>query len=232
MGIVVIMSIVILGIVTFACVPVTFAVTLRISRPFQCSGSAAWFGKIFSYTWHYTYGEKPAATGRLAWKQLDAESDEAKETAARAAAAVQKELKETPAAQDPLPEKGATAAAKTRFSWKQAAANRAFITSLCQFAGRILYSSRIRTLTASGVIGLRYPHETGILAGILYAFFPSALGELDFDYTAETYDCTVCGAGQLYPAAAIMYAGAFIVSRPVRRLLTHWYASKRGEHHG
>ena len=72
----------------------------------------------------------------------------------------------------------------------------------------------------------------GLLAGALYAVVPDAIGGLRFDYLEERYDSTICGSGTLYPAALLWYSALFIASRPVRRLIAGWHASKRGEHHG
>ena len=76
------------------------------------------------------------------------------------------------------------------------------------------------------------PHETGMLAGALYAICPGSVTDLQFNFVEEQYDCTVRASGRLYPAVLLLFTAAFAASRPVRRLWAEWHAVNKEEQHG
>ena len=172
-------------------------------------------------------------TGRP-FRLWDLSEDTAEKGADQAAEAVRQPAEtDSAVTYESLKQEDDSGATKTKdFHWKPLVFNRDFAAAFFCWLGRILHHSRVRSLDIRGVIGLGQPHETGLLAGALYAVVPDAIGGLRFDYLEERYDSTIRGSGTLYPAALLWYSALFIASRPVRRLIAGWHASKRGEHHG
>ena len=97
---------------------------------------------------------------------------------------------------------------------------------------RLLGHGQIRRFTLTGIVGLPEPHETGMLAGALYAICPGSVTDLQFNFVEEQYDCTVRASGRLYPAVLLLFTAAFAASRPVRRLWAEWHAVNKEEQHG
>lgn len=229
MGIVITIVVIFLCIITLLFIPLTYDIHIYAGKPFRIDGLISWSGRALQYTWSYTWGQRLTSSWYLAWKKQENGADMTEKTAAQAEEAIQKTLEETEPAtyeslknsQNPLP-KAAT------FHWKPFVLNTDFAASWFRWLGRLVYHSRIRTWNMSGTIGLSQPHETGLLAGALYATIPDAVENLRFNYIEEQYDSTIYGAGTIYPAIVLFYFAAFILSRPVRRLIAGWHAYKKG----
>lgn len=235
MGIVAAAAAVLLCITAVLFIPLTYHIRIYAGTPFRIAVCASWFGRALRYTWDYTYGQRPDSSCYLAWKRQEKHADIPEETAEQAAVQAEEAIKK--ALEEDNPEtyealKQAKVPASSSFHWKPLVLNTSFAESFFRWLGQLAYHSRIRTLDISGTIGLPQPHETGLLAGALYAIVPDAVGNLRFNYTEEQYDSTICGGGTIYPAIILFYSAAFILSRPVRRFIACWHASKRGEHHG
>ncbi len=110
--------------------------------------------------------------------------------------------------------------------------NADFLAAFFTWLSRLLNHGQIRRFTLTGIIGLPEPHETGMLAGALYAICPGSVTDLQFNFVVEQYDCTVRGSGRLSPAVLLLFTAAFAASRPVRRLWAEWHAVNKEEQHG
>lgn len=110
--------------------------------------------------------------------------------------------------------------------------NADFLAAFFTWLSRLLNHGQIRRFTLTGIIGLPEPHETGMLAGALYAICPGSVTDLQFNFVEEQYDCTVRASGRLYPAVLLLFTAAFAASRPVRRLWAEWHAVNKEEQHG
>lgn len=239
MGIVVITVAAVLCAAAVLFIPFTYHVSIRTGRPFRLCIRAGWFGRALAGTWDYTWGQRPVSSVYIGWKRQagpppDLSEDTSEKGADQAAEAVRQQAEtDSAVTYESLKQEDDSGAPKTAgFHWKPLVFNRDFAAAFFCWLGRILHHSRVRSLDIRGVIGLGQPHETGLLAGALYAVVPDAIGGLRFDYLEERYDSTIRGSGTLYPAALLWYSALFIASRPVRRLIAGWHASKRGEHHG
>lgn len=238
MGIVVAAAVVAMCAAAVLFIPFTYHVTIYAGNPSRIGIRAGWFGRALCGTWSYTCGQRPVSSLYVAWKRQagrpDLSEEAAEKTAAQAEEAVRQHMEANDAVTyETLKQAGDGSAPKTAsFHWKPLVFNTDFAAAFFCWLGRILYHSRVRTLDIRGVVGLGQPYETGLLAGALYTVVPDAIGGLRFDYLEERYDSTIRGSGTLYPAALLWYSALFIASRPVRRLIAGWHASKRGEHHG
>lgn len=229
MAMIVILAVLAAWAAALSCIPLSYSIRLHIGEPVRFGGDVCWFGRALQYTWDYTYGQRPVSSFCLAWKRRSAEPDGIPANSGDAAADPFEPWQDekTDASYDELKDISTPA-----FHWKPYVLNPSFAAAFFCWIRRIVHHSRIRTLRADGVIGLKTPCDTGILAGLLYAAVPDAVDGLSFNYLCEEYDCMIFGSGRLYPAVFILYSAAFILSRPVRRLLVRWHASNRGAHHG
>jgi hypothetical protein len=213
-----------------------------------------WFDRAFYYDWDFTWGHPMKSTNYIGWKKQNKHSQSSLQEDTNSAATpvtpegiaalkkdgpgvtyedLQKEKPEqTPPVQQDTSAGSPNTEKKRQFPWRRYILNRAFGNSLLEFLSRLLYHSHIRHLKLSGILGLGQPHETGILAGIIYALLSHSTNDLTFNFLAEEYDCTVQATGRMYPAVLLAYTTTFAVSQPVRSILAYWYHTKRGIHHG
>lgn len=92
---------------------------------------------------------------------------------------------------------------------------------------KILRHSSPGEISFTGRMGLGDPMRTGILAGVMYAVFPSA-SRITWDYTDKVTDAAFHMKGRIVPLYIIYIAIETALARPVRSVL----AMKRRNHHG
>lgn len=213
--------------------PFSYDLVVDIQKPFHLRASCSFMGHGFFYEWDYVFGKKPRTTCFMGWKAAP------KPAAAAAVAAPtqageeaddtfsEEELRQA-IAEEPEAEE----ASSDFFWWKDYILSEDFLTAFFALIWRLLHHSRIRTLELHGSLGLPAPHQTGMLAGFLYMILPEATQGLAFDFLEEHYDCHARIAGRIYPGALLLYAAAFIVSRPVRRLLLAVRQHRKEHAHG
>lgn len=237
MGVLVLITIILLISLSFLCLPISYRLTLYIGSPFHIMGNCTWLGRMFSYTWKYTYGERPQIEWYVRGKKKDAamqapEEDTPMTPEQQEAMAQEIEQENKAITYDDVNTIDEPDSSMDSFRWKPLVFNEAFGLSFVTWLQHILYACRIRTFSAAGSLGLTQPHQTGILAGALYAIIPAGIENLRFNFIEEVYDCTIHSAGRLYPITILFYSIVFLLSRPVRQLMTQWYLSKKGAHHG
>lgn len=240
MGIIVLITVLLIVGITVVCLPISYTCMLYMGSPFHISGTLCWLGRAFSYTWQYTYGDRPQTEWYFLWKKQPpaAKPTHDESLTKEQQEAVIGELKKEPHAvtyQELCTDKSAnmgTEKPKTTFSWKAFLFTKEFALAFFTWLQEIIYISRIRTLTLTGTLGLTAPHQTGILAGMLYAIIPASITDLHFNFTSEEYDCTVHTSGHICLASVISCSITFLLSRPVRHLLVHWHTARKGENHG
>lgn len=252
LGFIVITAVLILIIITILFLPLSYALTIYIGEPFRCCGHVCWLGQAFYYHWDITWGKPIKTACCICWKKkkedISAEPTEsmAPETPLNGnsiAAALEKDgpsltytalQKEDipPTAPEPDTTKQTETKKKSAFPWRRYILNSAFAETALTFISRILHHSRIRQLSLTGTIGLEQPHETGMLAGTLYAITAICTTDLTFNFIQEEYDCTVKASGRIYPLVLLAYSTAFAASKPIRPILAYWHHTKRGVHHG
>ncbi len=228
MAITAVLTILASWIAVLLCIPLSYNIRLYLGDPAHITGTVHWLGRVFCYTWEYTYGNRPSASLSIMGKRRRSAPDTPPAIIDKAA----QQVEEDGSLENAVTYEDLKNTEVPPFPWKRYVLNLPFTAACFRWIVQILSHSRPCVLTASGVIGLKTPHETGMLAGALYAAVPEAVGSLRFSYTKEEYDCTIRGAGRLYPAVFLIYSAAFITSRPVRRLLIRWHTAKRGAHHG
>ena len=216
-------------ITVFLFLPCTYSVTAAIRKPFRFAFRVNWFRHAFLFEWDYTFGQKPHILFYVGWKErsgkgraqeamtVDTENVAAPDSAPVSETPDEERLREALSAAPPQE----TAADRNNsfWWWKPYILQEDFLAAAARLLLRILYHTRIRTLQASGSLGLGQPHETGMAAGFLYMLVPAAANSLRFNFLEEEYDCRVRIAGRIYPGALIIYTAAFILSQPVRRLI-------------
>ncbi len=240
MGIIAALTVILIVFITVVCLPVSYSCMLYIGSPFHVSGTLCWLGRAFSYTWQYTYGNRPQTEWYLLWKKQQSaprSTQDAEMTKEQQEAILHELKKEThTVTYDELhtadPAVDAAETHKKHFSWKSLICTEDFALAFFTWLQDILCISRIRTLTLAGTLGLTAPHKTGMLAGALYAVIPASTSDLHFNFTAEEYDCTVHAAGRICLAAAAACSITFLLSRPVRHVLAQWHAARKEENHG
>lgn len=235
------LTIIFMVIITLICSPLFYETTLYIGSPCSFRSTIHWFGRFFYYDWTYTYGKQPHSSSRLGWKKREMQAPSIQlKTAPEQSFKTEDILKDLEREDTGLSYKDIKDAAPRHskqsdshfFWWKPLITSQTFITAFCIFLGRLLYHSRIRRLSLEGTLGLSRPHETGILAGALYAIIPTNIRTLHFNFIEERYDCTFHAAGHIYPAALIFYTAAFLLSSPVRCILLQWHKTRKEEDHG
>ena len=230
------------------CLPVTYAVKIHIGSPWHVEGQCAWGRRLADASWSYTLGEEPHSESHAFWKKTpQAASDDARpdrpptpEEREKALDELEKESRKTTyedllrqdgaaAPPEPSADAGDTAPQKPPLrEWLPLFLNSDFLAAFFTWLARLLNHGQIRRFTLTGILGLPAPHETGMLAGALYAVCPGNIEALQFNFVEEQYDCTVRASGRLYPAALLLFTAAFAASRPVRHILAYWHAVKKG----
>lgn len=224
----IIITLLLMLIVTILSIPLAYTVRLYITSPFKATATVNWSGRVFLLSFRYVLGKAPLL--RLYIKRVrhrsppaepdinpdsellknDAETSETDEVER----AVQKTERD---------EEGSGSTAKegsqTRVPLRTLLLNQAFAVQVLLLIGRILHHSRLRTFTANGTIGIGSPHETGILAGWLYATIPQSVHELRFNYLEKEYNARLTSSGRIIPLILIFCVLPFIFSQPVRRII-------------
>lgn len=224
----IIITLLLMLIVTILSIPLAYTVRLYITSPFKATATVNWSGRVFLLSFRYVLGKAPLL--RLYIKRVrhrsppaepninpDSEllkNDDEKSETDEVERAVQK-------AERDEEDSGSTAkeGSQTRVSLRPFLLNQAFAIQVLLLIGRILHHSRLRTFTANGTIGIGSPHETGILAGWLYATIPQSIHELQFNYLEKEYNARLTSSGRIIPLILIFCVLPFIFSQPVRRII-------------
>ncbi len=240
MGIVTLIIIMLIVIITLLCLPISYTCRLYIGSPFHISGTLCWLGRVISYTWQYTSGYHPQTDWHILGKTYQSskmplhDEDLTKEQQEKIIHELTKE--EHAVTYDELRTAkhtdGSVKKKDTSFPWKSFICTQEFAFAFFAWLQKLLYLSRIRTLTLTGTLGLTAPHKTGILAGALYAVIPSSITALHFNFISEEYDCTIHASGHICIAAVLSSSITFLLSRPVRHLLIQWHTARKEENHG
>jgi hypothetical protein len=224
----IIITLLLMLIVTILSIPLTYTVRLYITSPFKATATVNWSGRVFLLSFRYVLGKAPLL--RLYIKKVrhrsppaepdinpDSEllkNDDEKSETDEVERAVQKTERD---------EEGSGSTAKegsqTRVPLRTLLLNQAFAVQVLLLIGRILHHSRLRTFTANGTIGIGSPHETGILAGWLYATIPQSVHELRFNYLEKEYNARLTSSGRIIPLILIFCVLPFIFSQPVCRII-------------
>lgn len=224
----IIITLLLMLIVTILSIPLTYTVRLYITSPFKATATVNWSGRVFLFSFRYVLGKAPLL--RLYIKKVrhrsppaepninpDSEllkNDDEKSETDEVERAVQKTERDEE-------DSGSTAeeGSQTRVPLRPLLLNQAFAVQVLLLIGRILHHSRLRTFTANGTIGIGSPHETGILAGWLYATIPQSVYELRFNYLEKEYNARLTSGGRIIPLILIFCVLPFIFSQPVRRII-------------
>ena len=224
----IIITLLLMLIVTILSIPLAYTVRLYITSPFKATATVNWSGRVFLLSFRYVLGKAPLL--RLYIKKVrhrsppaepninpDSEllknNDEKSETDE-----VERAVQKTESDEE---DSGSTAkeGSQTRVPFRPFLLNQAFVVQVLLLIGRILHHSRLRTFTANGTIGIGSPHETGILAGWLYATIPQSVHELRFNYLEKEYNARLTSSGRIIPLILIFCVLPFIFSQPVRRII-------------
>lgn len=224
----IIITLLLMLIVTILSIPLAYTVRLYITSPFKATATVNWSGRVFLLSFRYVLGKAPLL--RLYIKKVrhrsspaepninpDSEllkNDDEKSETDEVERAVQKTERDEE-------DSGSTAkeGSQTRVPLRPLLLNQAFAVQVLLLIGRILHHSRLRTFTANGTIGIGSPHETGILAGWLYATIPQSIHELQFNYLEKEYNARLTSSGRIIPLILIFCVLPFIFSQPVRRII-------------
>ena len=224
----IIITLLLMLIVTILSIPLAYTVRLYITSPFKATATVTWSGRVFLLSFRYVLGKAPLL--RLYIKKVrhrsppaepdinpDSEllkNDDEKSETDEVERAVQKTERDEE-------DSGSTAkeGSQTRVPLRTLLLNQAFAVQVLLLIGRILHHSRLRTFTANGTIGIGSPHETGILAGWLYATIPQSVHELRFNYLEKEYNARLTSGGRIIPLILIFCVLPFIFSQPVRRII-------------
>lgn len=224
----IIITLLLMLIVTILSIPLAYTVRLYITSPFKATATVNWSGRVLLLSFRYVLGKAPLL--RLYIKKVrhrsspaepninpDSEllkNDYEKSETDEVERAVQKTERDEE-------DSGSTAkeGSQTRVPLRPLLLNQAFAVQVLLLIGRILHHSRLRTFTANGTIGIGSPHETGILAGWLYATIPQSVYELRFNYLEKEYNARLTSGGRIIPLILIFCVLPFIFSQPVRRII-------------
>lgn len=224
----IIITLLLMLIVTILSIPLAYTVRLYITSPFKATATVNWSGRVFLLSFRYVLGKAPLL--RLYIKKVRHRSplaepninpvsellknDDEKSETDEVERAVQKTERDEE-------DSGSTAkeGSQTRVPLRPFLLNQAFVVQVLLLIGRILHHSRLRTFTANGTIGIGSPHETGILAGWLYATIPQSIHELRFNYLEKEYNARLTSSGRIIPLILIFCVLPFIFSQPVRRII-------------
>lgn len=124
--------------------------------------------------------------------------------------------------------KGTRSQSKPPREWRKFVLNTKFLFAFLRYIHRILCHSKIRNCEISGSVGLNKPHETGMLAGLLYALMITYISGLNFNYSEEDLRVCLVLSGRIVPAVCILYTFSFFFSEPVRPLLKYLYSHRKG----
>lgn len=224
----IIITLLLMLIVTILSIPLTYTVRLYITSPFKATATVNWSGRVFLFSFRYVLGKAPLLRlyikrvrhrSPLAEPDINQESellknDDEKSETDEVERAVQKTERDEE-------DSGSTAkeGSQTRVPLRPLLLNQAFAVQVLLLIGRILHHSRLRTFTANGTIGIGSPHETGILAGWLYATIPQSVHELRFNYLEKEYNARLTSGGRIIPLILIFCVLPFIFSQPVRHII-------------
>ena len=224
----IIITLLLMLIVTILSIPLTYTVRLYITSPFKATATVNWSGRVFLLSFRYVLGKAPLLRlyikkvrhrSPLAEPDINQDSellknDDEKSETDEVERAVQKTERDEE-------DSGSTAkeGSQTRVPLRPLLLNQAFAVQVLLLIGRILHHSRLRTFTANGTIGIGSPHETGILAGWLYATIPQSVHELRFNYLEKEYNARLTSSGRIIPLILIFCVLPFIFSQPVRRII-------------
>ena len=224
----IIITLLLMLIVTILSIPLAYTVRLYITSPFKATATVNWSGRVFLLSFRYVLGKAPLLRSYIkkvrhrsppAEPDINPDSellkndDEKNETDE-----VEKAVQKTERDEE---DSGSTAeeGSQTRVPLRPLLLNQAFAVQVLLLIGRILHHSRLRTFTANGTIGIGSPHETGILAGWLYATIPQSVYELRFNYLEKEYNARLTSGGRIIPLILIFCVLPFIFSQPVRRII-------------
>lgn len=224
----IIITLLLMLIVTILSIPLAYTVRLYITSPFKATATVNWSGRVFLLSFRYVLGKAPLLRlyikkvrhrSPLAEPNINPDSellknDDEKSETDEVERAVQKTERDEE-------DSGSTAkeGSQTRVPLRPLLLNQAFAVQVLLLIGRILHHSRLRTFTANGTIGIGSPHETGILAGWLYATIPQSVHELRFNYLEKEYNARLTSGGRIIPLILIFCVLPFIFSQPVRRII-------------
>ena len=224
----IIITLLLMLIVTILSIPLAYTVRLYITSPFKATATVNWSGRVFLLSFRYVLGKAPLLRlyikkvrhrSPLAEPNINPDSellknDDEKSETDEVERAVQKTERDEE-------DSGSTAkeGSQTRVPLRPLLLNQAFAVQVLLLIGRILHHSRLRTFTANGTIGIGSPHETGILAGWLYATIPQSIHELQFNYLEKEYNARLTSGGRIIPLILIFCILPFIFSQPVRRII-------------
>lgn len=244
MLIVLLITLLLAAVCVFLFIPVCYKGELYLGRPFYVKGQLVWGRKLFFASWSYKEGEEIRQQHFARWKKKKAAPAPAaisKEDEEKAWQELEKESEKTTydslQQEEPEAAKDGEAAQTERPPEKKASVwplilNTDFLAAFFTLLSRLLAHGQIRHLTLTGTLGLPQPHETGILAGALYALCPGSINELRFNFIEEKYDCTIRAAGRLYPAVVLVIISRFLLAPPVRHLFSALHTAKKGKNHG
>ena len=224
----IIITLLLMLIVTILSIPLAYTVRLYITSPFKATATVNWSGRVFLLSFRYVLGKAPLLRlyikkvrhrSPLAEPDINQDSellknDDEKSETDEVERAVQKTERDEE-------DSGSTAkeGSQTRVPIRPLLLNQAFAVQVLLLIGHILHHSRLRTFTANGTIGIGSPHETGILAGWLYATIPQSVHELRFNYLEKEYNARLTSGGRIIPLILIFCVLPFIFSQPVRRII-------------
>ena len=224
------------------CLPVTYEIKVNIGPPFHLAFSAGWGRQLIRKSWSYTVGEEFKDELYILGKKdsLPSEKESTPMEESREKPPPAEEIRKTadetlPPMEDIEKEVGKDPPEKKKDSlgeWIPLIVNTDFLAALFTWLSRLIGHGQIRHLSLCGILGLPAPHKTGFLAGALYAYCPGNLENLHFNFLEEQYDCTAYASGRLYPAMLLLFTLMFALSRPVRHIITHWFAVNKETRYG
>ena len=224
----IIITLLLMLIVTILSIPLTYTVRLYITSTFKATATVNWSGRVFLFSCRYVLGKAPLLRlyikkvrhrSPLAEPDINPESELLKKNAEKDETnEVERAVQETEGTKE---ENGSASkeGSQARVRLRPLLLNRAFAVQVLLLIGRVLHHSRLRTFTANGTIGIGSPHETGILAGWLYATIPQSVHELRFNYLEKEYNARLTSSGRIIPLILIFCVLPFIFSQPVRRII-------------
>jgi hypothetical protein len=235
----------IMVVITVCSLPLSYEVRLVIGTPFTLHWKMQWLGHAFYYEWDYEAGKPPQKKCFLRWRDYYREkryeewlSRHVKDAIGSWDEGVWDELEKE--SQDVTYDsllKGQAAKKlrnqlKDQLWWWPLVVNGSFGRAFGQFLLSVLFHSRIRQFYFEGSIGLPQPYETGMLSALLYAAIPANISNLNFNYTEEEYDCHGYANGRMYPVVLLVHILAFLRTKPMKILLTHWFKRRKEKDHG
>ena len=212
----IIITLLLMLIVTILSIPLTYTVRLYITSPFKATATVNWSGRVFLFSFRYVLGKAPLL--RLYIKKVRNRSPLAETDINHDSEPLKNDDEKSETDEE---ENGSTAKedSQARMPLRPLLFNQAFAVQVLLLIGRLRHHSRLRTFTANGTIGIGSPHETGILAGWLYATIPQSVHELRFNYLEKEYNARLTSGGRIIPLILIFCVLPFIFSQPVRHII-------------